>query len=195
MALTEMMRALEEEASVRFELIRRRAVAEAQALLKTAEERRSPLRDEALAGARLDLAAEKVRRITRAQFAVRKEVILLKQTLIEQVFSEARARLGTVREAETYPEAFGLLAQEALSGVRGPVQVLVHPADEALAAETLSGVEGCEILPSLTTAGGLQVRAAGGRAFIDNTVEARLAKAERLLRSGVHEYLFGEERA
>jgi vacuolar-type H+-ATPase subunit E/Vma4 len=192
MALNEMLRALEEEASVRFEHIRRRAEAEAQALLDAASKGRIPIHDAAMAKARMTLAGERARRLSRAHFAVRKEIILLKEALIDEAFAAARERLRGIRQLGAYPVALQALTAEALRGVDGPVRVSIDPQDEEIIPELLAGVD-CDIVPDLETSGGLRVLAGEARVSIDNTVETRLAKAETLLRSEVNRVLFGEE--
>lgn len=191
MAVAEVLRALEAEASARFERIRQRAENEARALLKAAEDRRRPLEAEAMAKTRLALVAERARRMTRARFAVHREVTLAKEALIDRVFQEVRQGLEQVRRLPAYPAAFRALAREALQGVKGEVRVLVHDKDAELCREVLAelSVE-AEIVPGLQTAGGLRIEVGDGRVVIDNTLEARLAKAEHCLRPEVNRLLF-----
>lgn len=193
MALTEVLRALEEEASARFDRIRRRAEEEAQSLLAAAEQKRRPLLEDAMSDARATLAAERARRLARARFAVCKEVTLAKEALIDEVFRRAAARIAQVRGTCAYPEVFLALVREALAGFAGRVTLSVDPQDEALAQAALEDL-GCaaEVRGDLQTAGGVRVVLDGGRVVIDNTLEARLAKAERFLRAEVSRCLFGK---
>ncbi|MDI6871011.1 MAG: V-type ATP synthase subunit E [Bacillota bacterium] len=192
MAVTEMLQALEAEASARFERIRQRAEDEARALLKGAEERIRPLQEEAMAKVHPALVAERARRLTRARFAVRKEVTLAKEALIDEVFRQAKAKLDRVRQLPVYPAAFRALVREALEGVRGKIKVIVDARDVTLTTQVLKelGVD-AEVEPAAVTAGGLRLEVDGGRVIIDNTFEARLAKAEKFLRPEVNQTLFG----
>lgn len=190
MALVEMLRALEEEASVRVARLRRRAEVEGQALLRAAEERVRPLQEEALAKARLALVGERARRLARARFALRKEVAAVKEELVDQVFRAVEARLGEVRRRPSYPATFRVLATEALVGVTGPATLAVAPPDQELAVKVLAelGLEG-EVVANLSTAGGLKVTLGNGRVTIDNTLEARLSRAQAFLRTEVNRRL------
>ena len=191
MAWEEMLLALEGEAAARYERIRRRAEEEAQGLRTAAEERCRPLQAEALARTQPALVAERARRLMRARFTVRKGAILAKEALIDEVFGMVKARLHAVRQQPSYPAVFRALAREALAGVTGRAKIGVDPQDVALATEVLNelGVT-ADVETGLSTAGGLRVEVQGGRVVIDNTLEARLAKAERFLRPDVNKSLF-----
>lgn len=194
MAVTEMLQALEAEATARFERIRRRAEEEAREVTAAAEERRRPLVEEAMDKARTTLVAERARRLARARFAVRKEVTLAKEALIDEVFRTVQARLPQARRLPSYPLTFRRLLEEARQGVKGSLTVLVHPDDASLATATLAelGVEAA-LRAELDTAGGLQVEVEGGRVVVDNTFEGRLSKAERFLRPEVNQRLSGRQ--
>jgi vacuolar-type H+-ATPase subunit E/Vma4 len=192
MGLEEMLRAIEEEASSRYERIQRRAAGEAREILAGANAQRHPLLREALAKAQFTLASERARRLTRARFSVQRESIVTKQALADEAFASARSRLGEVRQRPEYPAIFMELAREALEGVAGRICIQVDARDAPLAASVLRelGFQG-ELVTEFVTAGGLRVEVDGGRIVSDNTLEARLAKAERSLRSEVVKCLFG----
>lgn len=192
MAVTQVLRALEAEATARFERIRQRAEREARTIREGAEERCRPLREEAFRRVQPTLAAERSRRLGKAAFAVRREVAGVQEEVLAGVFQEAMARLNGLRRLSCYPAVFRSLAREALTGVRGRVRAVVAAEDLVLATETLRelGAE-AEVEPGLSSAGGLRLEAGEGRIVIDNTVEARLAQAEHFLRPAVNRLLFG----
>jgi vacuolar-type H+-ATPase subunit E/Vma4 len=191
MAITEMLQALEQEATARFERIRQRAGAEAHALLKEAEDRRRPLREAALAKARANLVAERARRLTRARFAVRKEVALAQEAAVAGAYRVAGERLSGLTRLPSYPAAFRVLLAEALEGVGGGLVLHVRAEDEGLARAALAEAgTAAEVAADLATAGGLCLSVDGGRVVIDNTFEGRLAKAGKFLRPEVNRRLF-----
>ena len=81
--------------------------------------------------------------------------------------------------------------QEAVEGLDGEMEVLVDPADVALAEKTFSDMGlSPTIKGELPTAGGLVVLTQGGKVMRRNTFEERLDKVRQLIQADVAEILF-----
>lgn len=191
MALEDIFRALEEQAQRECDEILQDARDQAESISAEAADQA-----EAIRAARTE-EAERVTRQRAAQSAnsakleAKKRVAGVKEAAVSAAFESAGGSLGKVRGSSGYPAVFKALAEEALAGMEGELEVWVDPADAALAEATLRelGVSAA-VRPELETSGGLMVTKDSGRIMRRNTFENRLEKVRLLAQADVAEILF-----
>lgn len=191
MALEDIFRALEEQATNDIAQVIADAEAHAQAILEEAEASAATVRAARVQDAERQARARSMQGLNAARLEARKRQAGVKERAIADVFDRALERLGTVRSDSAYREVFTRLAEEALAGVSGDVVVLVDPADVSLAEQVISslGVQ-ATVKPDITTSGGLVVVTGGGAISRRNTFESRLEKLKSSAQAQVAEMVF-----
>lgn len=191
MALDDIFKALDQQADEECEQILREAHDHATVIAADAEEEAEAIRTARVSEVERMTRLRAAQSVNAAKLDARKRVAAVKQKGVERSFDRAIAILGGVRTSERYSVVFRALAEEALAGVEGDVVVLVDPADEKLASETLAalGVT-ATVKPELSTAGGLAVVLEGGRIVRRNTFEDRLSKVRERAQAAVAEIVF-----
>lgn len=191
MALEDIFKALEEQAARDIEQIMDDARSHAQAIIGEAEEQAAQVRANRVVDAERVARARSTHGLNAARLEARKRQAGVKERSIEAVFDEALERLRGARGDAAYREVFRQLAMEALDGVDGDFEVLVDPADEALAAEVLASLgKQARIRSDISTAGGLVVVTGGGTVSRRNTFEDRLDKLRSTAQADVAEIVF-----
>lgn len=191
MALDDIFRALDEQADEECEQILREARDHGDVILADAEDEAQRIRDQHVADADRVVRTRVAKSMNAAKLEARKRVAAVKEAAVEAAFARAEQTLADARSSARYPEAFRALAAEALAGTEGDIEVVVDPADEKLARDTLAalGVD-ARVGTDLTTAGGLVVVLPGGRITRRNTLENRLDKVREHAQAAVAEILF-----
>lgn len=190
MAIEDIFRALEEQAD-----------AECTEILRVAEAQASSIRDEAHREAERtkvqklaaieDVVVSRVgKTINAARLENRKALAAVRDSAVEQAFAGALERLGALRGSTDYERIFRKLAEETFAGVTGECDVLVDPADTALADKIVKAISPASVVkPDISTAGGLIAVTVGGKVTRRNTFESRLNKARTLAQAQVAEIL------
>ncbi len=191
MALEDIFRALDEQADKEREDILATARAQAEAIKADATEEAAAICSACVEHTESAMQRKAAQLTNAARLEGKKKVASVKEAAVGDTFGKAAERLDSARDHDSYPRVFKALLSEALAGVSGDVVVLVDPADEALARETLAdiGVES-EVRPELSTSGGVAVLTGGGRIMRRNTFEDRLEKVRNSIQSEVAEILF-----
>ncbi|MFN8485304.1 MAG: V-type ATP synthase subunit E family protein [Anaerolineae bacterium] len=123
---------------------------------------------------------ERARRLNRAHIAAARAVSRAQEELFAEAIAAAQARLGQLRGDTTYAAILAALVCEAMAQI-GPDAVLRgDPCDEALLRRLAPGTP---LTLDLTTWGGIEARSPDGRIAVINTLEARLAQAQPILRA------------
>lgn len=191
MALDDIFKALDQQADEECEQILREAHDHADVIQADAEEQADAIRDARVADAERLTRMRAAQTVNAAKLEARKRVAAVKQRGVERSFERAEGLLGESRASEQYPAVFRGLAEEALAGVTGDIAVLVDPADEKLAADTLAALGvAATVKPELSTSGGLVVVLEGGRIVRRNTFEDRLTKVRERAQAAVAEIVF-----
>jgi vacuolar-type H+-ATPase subunit E/Vma4 len=191
MALQDIFSALDEQADAECRETLDNAKAQAKAILEEAREEAARIRQRKLDGAEATVGTKAAQIVNAAKLQNKRDIAALKERAIGAVFDDARSGLSKVRSDAAYEALFRKLAEEALGGMDGQVEVKVDPRDEALAARILGemGVA-FTIDASAEGAGGLTAIYDGGRIFRRNTLEDRLDKVRLIGQSQVAEILF-----
>ena len=191
MALEDIFRALDEQADKECEDILATARAQAEAIVADAEEQAAGICSACVEHTESAMQRKAAKQTNAARLDGKKKVASVKEAAVSDAFEKSAERLTSIRTHDTYPGIFKSLVSEALKGVSGDMVVLVDPADEALARQTLGelGVD-AEVRTELTTSGGVAVLTGNGRIMRRNTLEDRLDKVHSSIQSDVAELLF-----
>ncbi|MEN6611133.1 MAG: V-type ATP synthase subunit E [Methanoregulaceae archaeon] len=139
--------------------------------------------------------SERNRRLYAAKKENRSRLTGLKNTIYTQAFTRAGSILAGLREEAGYPEIFRSLMDEAARIFSGE-KIIFHidPRDENLARKSMQdlGLSG-EIVPDLTSSGGLALSTPDGTISILNTLESRLAKTRHTHKIEIFSTLYGRE--
>ncbi len=191
MALEDIFRALQEQAERDIEETLAEAHAHAAAIMEEARAEASESRVRYLDNAERTARTRSAQSMNAARLETRKQIAGVKEEAVRRAFDEAMAELGKVRDQASYGETFRALLAEALDGVEGEFELLVDPADEALAREALQQMgKTAAIKPEISTAGGVVVSTEGGHVLRRNTLEDRLEKFRGLSQAEVAGVLF-----
>jgi len=191
MALDDIFKALDQQADEECEQILREAHDHSDVIQADAEDQAEAIREARVADTERLTRLRAAQTVNAAKLGARKRVAAVKQRGVERSFERAAALLGKARASERYPAVFRGLAEEALAGLAGDITVLVDPADEKLAAETLASLGvAATVKPEISTSGGLVVVLEGGRIIRRNTFEDRLAKVRERAQASVAEIVF-----
>lgn len=191
MALEDIFRALEDQATQDIEQIMADANAHAQAITDEAEQQAASVRSTRVLDAERQARARSTHGLNAARLEARKRQAGVKEQAIERVFDDALERLAAVRADAGYREVFARLAQEALRGVDGDFEVLVDPADVGIAEETLRSMgRSAPVRGDISTRGGLVVVTQGGSVSRRNTFESRLEKLRSVAQADIAEIVF-----
>jgi len=194
MAYEDLLAAVTANAQERIKEIRDRAEAETFKIRKDAEERARVIRITSLEEAGQAIQLEQSKLISRAGADKRMALARTKEGIFQQVFDQASLRMASVRDHQGYRELLKKLAGEAMEDLPTEgIRVNIDPRDEPLCKELLREMKrNCEIVPNLTTMGGLNVTTADERIMIFNTFESRLARAKELMKSEIMSTLYGD---
>ena len=178
MSLTELLHAIEREAAQELETARAQARAEARELRERARAEAAELEERL---ARADAGA--VRREADAlRAAARQDAAQAVRSAHEEAWQEVaealRGELAAQPDRPGWPEALTALVEEAHSALPAATEAEVLPRDVALVERVASGLR---VLATGRGWGGVVLSIDDGRR-LDNTLEARLAAAEPLLR-------------
>lgn len=189
MNLDEMLNALEAEAKENGDIILAEAKAQANEILSEAKAKGEKLAANSFDRAVQRAKLERAKILSAAQFDVKKEVLIAKEKVVEELFTKVEAEAK--QEFENNESLLKILADEAISKFEGQkVKVYVNNTSKDLAEKVLNGQQ---IEGTLNTIGGLKVTSENGRISVDNTVEGRLRKIRQVFEPEIIKTLFGGE--
>jgi V/A-type H+-transporting ATPase subunit E len=191
MALEDIFQALEEQADKEIEEILQDARDQAAAIDEEAIDEAEAVRQRLVGEMARVTQSQGTRTTNAARLESKKQIAAIKQEAVEASFDAALDRLAEQRATKDYADIFRSLAEEAVVGLDGEMDVLVDPADVQLAESAFDdlGIQ-VTVAGELETTGGLVVRTHGGRIMRRNTFEERLEKVRHLIQSDVAEILF-----
>ncbi len=174
---------------------------EAEDILRRAREEAEKTREDLLSEARDDGEKDKRRNQTSTQAEIRKELLQVKEQLVEAAFDRATTRLEELVGTEEYHDFLLRLIVESAERLNLESTVLyVNSKDREWLSgsrlEELSEKLGVKLVLAEETRrciGGCVVASLDGRVSYDNTIENRLRRFRDDLRVKVAKILFGEE--
>lgn len=191
MALEDIFKALDQQADDECEQILQEARDHADVILADAEAQAEALRLAHVAEVEKVTRSRASQTVNAARLEARKKVAAVKQQAVEHAFDRASEKLRSVRGSDRYQQVFTALTKEALTGIEGEFSVEVDPADTELARSVLAQTgASAQVVPDLSSAGGLVVDTSGGRIVRRNTFEDRLDKVRELDQAAVAERIF-----
>ncbi len=178
MAYEDLIKSIESAAEEKKQEVIRNAEREVKAILREAETESSAIHAHYLEKAKRDLILESNRQKFLAKQDVKKGISTVRQKLIDDAFIQAFRQLADIRSDPSYPELFERLTREVISSLSGEDIILhIDPADSVVCKKVVlkSGID-CDIVPDITTIGGLTGTSADGKILADNTLERRLER-------------------
>lgn len=190
-------RAIMVEARDEAERLHVEAKAKAEDIRKRAQEQAESERRAILARAREDADRLRSQSSATSQLKARSMQLEQREKILNEVFDEARKRLGSVKNRPDYGAIAMSLAREALTQLKAAdAEVRAdEAAQRALKLDELSKeLNGTfRFGKTLEEGTGVVVSAAGGKLHYDNTLETRLDRLQSSLRSSVYKVLLGEK--
>lgn len=185
MALEDILAAISAESETRIARVGAESAEEVAGILERGRARAAAVESEAARALDHEAAEERERIVNRARLQVERHVRGVVEEIYRELREEAAARLTRVRDDPSYPTLFRQLFDECRSIVPDARTLIVDPRDRGLVQRMLAdvGVDDFEIDPKLSTLGGLEIFTEDRRRGVRNTLESRLDRADRHLRS------------
>ncbi len=179
---------IQSEGRAKAEEIRAKAQAEAEAVRK-----------EILDRARLEAERLRSQVVASAQLKARTLQLEHREKLLDQVFKAARERMAGLQKRSDYPEIAALLLREAFQQLNASeaevrldagTQKALGPHMDKLSKDLKVKLA---VKEALEEGVGVIVDASGGHLHYDNTLDTRLDRMKKSLRSPVYQVLMGEK--
>jgi vacuolar-type H+-ATPase subunit E/Vma4 len=185
MALADLLRAIEADAAAERARADRESASEAAAIVHRARREARALSAELAAAPEPAARADADRARALARLDVARAMRGEREEAFVSLLRGVRAEFGALRAGADYPRLFRALLAEARAALPGATHLRVDRRDLRLATPLARGLG---VDPTLETWGGVELASDDGR-VIRNTLEARLANADVLLRSRFAERL------
>ncbi len=194
MTYDDLIRSMEVNAEKRINEILNKAGQEAEEIIRTANAKAETIKSSYLENAQKSVEIERNQLIYGVKAETKMRVIKEKDAVIQRAFEEAKKNLSDFRDRGTYHEYFKRMVQEAVGELQGEeVRFHIDKRDENLCNQVLAELkENSEIIPDLTSAGGLIVSTRDEKIVVFNTIEARLKNASELLKREIFSTLYGD---
>lgn len=189
MALSDLLRAIEDDAAAERLVTDRKTAAAAAAIVEQARGDAAAVEAELAAAPELEARAEAERRLALARLDLSVAVRAAREDAFVSLRGEVREQLATLRQSERYPAVFRALLQEGRSALPGANELRVDPRDSDLASSLAPELR---VVAGLDTSGGLELADDDGR-IIRNTLEERLTNADTLLRGRFAAWLASQQ--
>jgi vacuolar-type H+-ATPase subunit E/Vma4 len=182
MALADLISRLEQEAQAQADAIQRDADAEVRAIREEAEQAAAEATARHLEHERAARHLASQRELARVRREARARELAARHAQLARILERARALLPEVAASTRYLEVLPSHAEEALSFVEGlrprvRCQRRFAPALQGIVARH----EGAQLVIDEAVGPGVIAEAADGSVVVDNTLAARLARAETRL--------------
>jgi len=193
MAFENLIEAVEVSAEETIRGIRQRAEREVAEAKKAAVEKSQAIKIAVIEDAKRRAAVERGKQIATARKEIRMSFAVEKDRVFQKAFQEAGRRLASARADGRYEKSYTGLLTEAMGDLEGEVVSMhIDKRDEALAGKALQPLgKNCDVIADLDSVGGMNVATRDGRFIVYNTLESRLEKARKILKSEIYSILFG----
>lgn len=185
MALGDILAAISADSESEIARVGAESAEEVAVVLERGRTRAAAVEDEAARSLDHEAAEEHERIVNRARLQVERRVRAMVEEIYCELRTEAKARLARARDDPGYPKLLRQLFDECRAIVPDARTVIVDPRDRELVRAMLSdvGVDEFRVDPTLETSGGLEIFTEDRRRGVRNTLESRLDRADRHLRS------------
>jgi len=192
MPLDDMLKVLEEDGEKQRAAVREKTKKEVEDILEAARQEGEKIKKEQTELVFSPLGKETARILNEAKLEVKKKQAVTKEDLLKQVDSQVREKIEKIRNSQEWAGIFRRLLNEVSKGVSGNMIVRVDQRDEALARNILRELNVIyQLEVNSSSLGGATVATEDRRVTLINTFEARLERANRLLRPVITSTLFG----
>ena len=179
MGLADLISRLEQEAQTRLDAIRRDADAAVRAIEAETERAIAEIMARRLERGRVERQPAEQRALVQARQRARARELEARYAQIARILARARALIPDVAQSELYTVALRAHVDEALSFLDGlRPRVRCHTGFAAVVQATVSRHPGATLITDDTLGAGIVAEAADGSVTVDNTLAARLARAE-----------------
>lgn len=178
MALTDLLRAIGDDADAERAEADREAAAEAASIVEQARREADALEATLATASEAQARVEAERDLARARLTAAATVRAAREEAFGSLLAEIRTELARMRGSDAYPALLRALVAESRAALPGARELHVDPRDLDLA---LSIPGDLRVVTTLDTCGGVDLVGEDGRT-VRNTLEQRLANAEPLLR-------------
>lgn len=194
MAYENLLKSVDESAEERERELKETARITIESLRKKAHGQAEQIRQSHISDAEKSAAIEKNKLMYLAGAENKARLIKVKEQLFAAAFNEAKLRLSRLRNDPEYPVIFKKLTVNAAASLQaGRFHIHVDKRDEELCKKTLASLNlNAEIIPDLTSAGGLVACLPDRSVIISNTVESRLERAQDLKKLEIYSILTGD---
>ena len=193
MALEDILRALEEKADTRVEVIESEARQRVQEVLAEVEKETARTRRQRLKKVEDQIKSEASGIVYSASLKSKNLIIKAQEETVDEAFRIAEERLAKLYQRQDYPQVLEILLGECLEFFpEGEVLVQVRPTDRDLVEKLMSARQRPYRLSEtpLEASGGLVVSNLEGQIVVSNTFESRLVRAKDHLRLQISQALF-----
>jgi len=192
MPLDDMLKVLEEDGEKQRAAVREKTKKEVEDILEAARQEGEKIKKEQTELVFSPLGKETARILNEAKLEVKKKQAVTKEDLLKQVDSQVRDKIEKIRNSQEWAGIFRRLLNEVSKGVSGNVIVRVDRRDEELSRNILRELNVTyQLEVNSSSLGGATVATEDRRVTLINTFEARLERANRLLRPVITSTLFG----
>ena len=180
MAYENLLKSVDESAQERERELLENARVTVESVRKKAREQADLIRQLQISNAEMAAAVEKNKLMYLVKAEIKAHLIKIREQLFASAFNDATLRLSHLRTDPEYPEIFKKLLMDAAGALFvDTFHIHVDKRDEELCKKTLTSVNlHAEIVPDLTSAGGLVASLPDRSVIISNTVESRLERAK-----------------
>jgi V/A-type H+-transporting ATPase subunit E len=196
--VSKIIKKIESDSKAEAEEILKEAEETASEILSEAEEKAKTIENEILQRGKREAEQEKQRIIANAKLRARKILLDTKEELIDSVFSKVREELSDLDKSKEYPEILSNLIVEAATSIGGNEIILYCRKEDSkiLTQEFLKKLSkklNCKLTlasESINATGGVIARSVDGKIEVDNTLETRMERLKEDLRSTAARILF-----
>jgi V/A-type H+/Na+-transporting ATPase subunit E len=190
-----LIQAIEDGAEEKIREIGNSKDSEIREILVRAETESLKLRKDQLAETNRRIDVEKNKKIYSAREQAKDNLTRARQDACLSVFQEADVRLSSLRTSPSYGAFYkGVMTEIIVSLDSEKIRLHIDKKDESLCRQLIrdTGKE-FEIVPDLSTKGGLIGSTPDGKVVIRNTIEDRLARAKERMKVVVFSGLYGDQ--
>jgi len=193
-AYENLLKSVDESAEERERELVENARVTVESVRKKAREQAELIRQSQITNAEMAAAVEKNKLMYLVKAENKALLIKIREQLFASAFNDASLQLSHLRTDPEYPEIFKKLLMDAAGALgTGTFHIHVDKRDEELCKKTLASVNLCaDIVPDLTSAGGLVARLPDRSIIISNTVESRLERAKERKKLEIYSILSGD---
>ena len=194
MAYENLLKSVDESAQERERELLENARVTVESVRKKAREQAELIRQSQINDAEMAAGVEKNKLMYLVKAENKAHLIKIREQLFSSAFNDASLRLSHLRTDPEYPEIFKKLLMDAAGALgAGSFHIHVDKRDEELCRKTLASVNlRAEIVPDLTSAGGIVAGLPDGSVIISNTVESRLERAKERKKLEIYSILSGD---